>query len=87
MSATISSSILDNEQVLSIWGDILKEYIPYSDRKDGEITIKEFAELSGIKEETARKRIKALENKGLVSKRWYMDSRRKRILLYLPINK
>jgi predicted HTH transcriptional regulator len=87
MSATINSSILDNEQVLSIWGDILKDSIPHFDKKDGEITAKEFAELLGIREETARKRLKALENKGLVSKRWYMDSKRKRILLYLPISK
>lgn len=85
MSAKISSSILDNEQILSIWGNILKEIIPTNSKKDGEITVEEFAELAGISKDLARKKLKALENKGLVTRRWFVENK-KRLFLYLPIS-
>lgn len=85
MSAKISSYILDNEQVLSIWEKILKEVVPTNLKKDGEITVEEFSELAGISKDLARKKLKALENKGLVTRRWFVDNKR-RVLLYLPVS-
>lgn len=68
-----------------VWLDIINAELSPPTKREGEITVEEFANLAGISISYARKKLDKLVKEGKVTKRYFADGKYRRVMVYLPI--